>query len=88
MFDRRALIWSGTASLLGVVLGRGALAADDPAAVVTAIYTRAAKGKGDAGGAFVIEKATRARYLSKSLAALWAAPATIQLRCLNSRASS
>jgi hypothetical protein len=72
MIDRRALIWSGTASLLGVALGGGALAADDPAAVVTAIYTRAAKGKGDTGGAFVIEKATRARYLSKSLAALWA----------------
>src|SRR4029453_1269221 len=72
MIDRRALIWSGTACLLGVALGGGALAADDPAAVVTAIYTRAAKGKGDAGGAFVIEKATRARYLSKSLAALWA----------------
>jgi uncharacterized protein DUF3828 len=72
MIDRRALIWSGTASLLGAALARGALAADDPAGIVTAIYARAAKGKGDAGGAFVIEKATRAKYLSKSLVALWA----------------
>ena len=72
MIDRRALIWSGTAGLLGAALARGALAADDPAVIVTAIYARAAKGKGDAGGAFVIEKVTRAKYLSKSLVALWA----------------
>jgi hypothetical protein len=47
-------------------------AASDPVAIVTAIYTRAAKGKGD-GGAFVIEnKAAKAKYLSTSLVALWA----------------
>ena len=52
---------------------RRALAADDPAGILTAIYTRAAKGKGDGGGAFVIEdKAAKAKYLSKSLVALWA----------------
>ena len=56
MIDRRALIWSGTAGLLGAALARGALAADDPAVIVTAIYARAAKGKGDAGGAFVIDQ--------------------------------
>ena len=40
---------------------------------MTAIYTRAAKGKGDGGGKFVIEnKAAKAKYLSKSLVALWA----------------
>jgi hypothetical protein len=45
----------------------------DPAAILTAIYTRAAKGKGDGGGAFVIEnKAAKSKYLSKSLVALWA----------------
>jgi hypothetical protein len=49
------------------------VASDDPAAIVTAIYTRAAKAKGDGGGAFVIEnKAAKAKYLSKSLVALWA----------------
>lgn len=48
-------------------------AASDPIAVLTAIYTRAAKGKGDGGGAFIIEnKAAKAKYLSKALVALWA----------------
>jgi len=73
MIGRRELVLSGTAGLLAAALARGALAADDPAGIVTAIYARAAKGKGDAGGAFVIEnKPARAKYLSKSLAALWA----------------
>src|SRR6201997_312462 len=46
---------------------------DDPVAIVTAIYTRVAKGKGDGGGGFVIEnKAAKAKYLSKALIALWA----------------
>lgn len=45
----------------------------DPVAILTAIYTRAAKGKGDGGGAFIIEnKAAKGKYLSKSLVALWA----------------
>lgn len=45
----------------------------DPVAILTAIYTRAAKGKGDGGAAFVTEnKAARAKYLSKALVALWA----------------
>ena len=46
---------------------------NDPVAIVNAIYARAAKGKGDGGGAFVIEnKAAKAKYLSKSLVELWA----------------
>ena len=46
---------------------------NDPAAILTAIYTRAAKGKGDGGGAFIIEnKAAKAKYLSKALVTLWA----------------
>ncbi|WP_256806611.1 DUF3828 domain-containing protein [Bradyrhizobium sp. Bra64] len=45
----------------------------DPVAIVTAIYTRAAKGKGDGGGAVIIEnKAAKSQYLSKALIALWA----------------
>ena len=74
MFTRRKLILSGATSFFAATLPRAALAAaDDPAGIVTAIYTRAAKGKGDAGGGFVIvNKAARAKYLSKSLVALWA----------------
>ena len=74
MVTRRKLILSGAAGLLAATLPRAALAApDDPVGIVTAIYTRAAKGKGDGGGGFVIEnKAAKAKYLSKSLAALWA----------------
>ena len=76
MIGRRELVLWGTAGLLAAALLRGALAAppaDDPAGIVTAIYSRAAKDRGDAGGAFVIEnKAARTKYLSKSLAALWA----------------
>jgi uncharacterized protein DUF3828 len=45
----------------------------DPVAIVTAIYTGAAKGKGDGGGGFVYQdKAAKAKYLSKSLTELWA----------------
>ena len=67
---------SGTAGLLAVTLPHRALAAlatDDPASIITGIYTRAAQGKGDAGGNFVVgNKVARSKYLSKSLAALWA----------------
>jgi hypothetical protein len=49
-----------------------ALAPTDPLTILTAIYTRAAKGKGDGGGAFIIEsKPAKAKYLSKALVALW-----------------
>lgn len=76
MNTRRKLILSGMAGLLAAGLPGRALAApptaDDHAAIVTAIYARAAKGKGDAGGDFLIEKASRTKYLSKSLTALWA----------------
>src|SRR6266702_2800345 len=44
-----------------------------PAAILTAIYARAAKGKGDGGGAFIIEsKAAKTKYLSKAPVGLWA----------------
>ncbi|MCK1517414.1 DUF3828 domain-containing protein [Bradyrhizobium sp. 190] len=71
MVTRRKLILSGTAAVLAVTLPHPAFAADDPAGILTAIYTRVAKGKG--GGAFVIQtKAAKAKYLSKSLIGLWA----------------
>ena len=77
MLTRRSLL---LASLTGLTVATeigGARAqspaSGDPVAVITAIYSRAAKGKGDGGGGFVIEnKAAKARYLSKSLIALWA----------------
>ena len=77
MVSRRALIVSGAAGLLAAASSRLAVAAPhspaDPAGIVTAIYTRATKGKGDGGGAFIIEnKAAKTKYLSKSLVALWA----------------
>jgi hypothetical protein len=74
MITRRTLILTG---LLAGAVTRRALAAqpspNDPVAIINAIYTRAAKGKGDGGGAFIIEnKAAKAKYLSKSLVELWA----------------
>jgi hypothetical protein len=76
MFSRRQFIFTATAAL-SAILTRQALAEppapNDPMGILTAIYTRAAKGKGDGGGAFVIEnKAAKAKYLSKSLIELWA----------------
>jgi hypothetical protein len=50
-----------------------ACAADDPAALITAIYKRAAAGKGDSGGQFVwLSAKSRPRWLSASLIKLWA----------------
>ena len=73
MVTRRKLILSAAAALLAPVLPRPAAAADDPAGILTAIYTRVAKGKGDGGGTFVIQtKANRTKYLSNALVALWA----------------
>jgi len=75
MITRRELMLS-VASVLATTVAIPALAApgrDDPADIITAIYTRAAKGKGDSGGAFIIEnKAAKTKYLSKSLIELWA----------------
>jgi hypothetical protein len=77
MLTRRTIFLTGLIGALAAGNQRSARAAppsaDDPVAIVTAIYIRAAKGKGDGGGGFVIEnKAAKARYLSKSLIELWA----------------
>src|ERR1700722_10976216 len=77
MINRRTLVLTGVAGLFaGTVSRRGIAApptADDPVKIVNAIYARAAKGKGDGGGGFIIEnKAAKAKYLSKALVALWA----------------
>ena len=73
MITRRTL--ATCLPLLLVAAGASAQtpAASDPQAIVTAIYARAAAGKGENGGAFIIDsKAAKAKYLSKSLVALWA----------------
>ena len=77
MITRRSLLLTGTTALLAGAFARGTHAAQpaptDPVAIITAIYTRVVKGKGDGGAAFVIENdAAKAKYLSKSLVALWA----------------
>ena len=77
MITRRKLILTGAAVLLALTASHPALAAppspSDPVAMIKAIYTRAAKGKGDGGGAFIIENAAaKANYLSTSLVELWA----------------
>jgi hypothetical protein len=77
MISRRTLISTGLAGLLAGAVMRPSIAApasrSDPVAMITAIYRRVAKGKGDGGGGFVIEnKAAKAKYLSNALIALWA----------------
>jgi Protein of unknown function (DUF3828) len=74
MITRRSLVLTSLLVATDAPLSRAEPAtSDDPTAILTAIYTRAAKGKGNSGGGFVIEnKTAKAKYLSKSLVALWA----------------
>jgi hypothetical protein len=77
MITRRALVLNGITGLFAAGLSKAARAAapspSDPVAIVNAIYARAAKGKGDGGGGFIIEDdAAKTKYLSKSLIELWA----------------
>ena len=72
MLTRRALVFT---SLFATFANAHAEppSGNDPVAIVTAIYIRAAKGKGDGGGGFVYEnKAAKTKYLSKPLIELWA----------------
>jgi hypothetical protein len=75
MITRRAFVLTAAAGLLAAA-ARPTLAEpdspSDPRAIVDAIYTRAARGKGDGGGGFLTaNKSARARNLSQSLATLW-----------------
>ena len=74
MITRRSLVLTSLLIATDAPLSRAEPAtSDDPVSIVTAIYTRAAKGKGNSGGGFVIDgKAAKAKYLSKALIALWA----------------
>ena len=74
MITRRTLILTALIAATGAPFVRAEPAiTDDPVAIMNAIYARVTKGKGDGGGGFIIEnKAAKAKYLSKSLIALWA----------------
>jgi hypothetical protein len=77
MITRRTLVLTGLGGLLTSAASRRAQGAQpspsDPVGIVNTIYARAARGKGDGGGAFVIDsKAAKAKYLSRSLIELWA----------------
>jgi Protein of unknown function (DUF3828) len=77
MPTRRMFVFASLTALLAAsdqsIAHAAQPAASDPVAILTAIYTRVAKGKGDGGGGFVIDsKAAKAKYLSNSLVALWA----------------
>jgi hypothetical protein len=74
MISRRTLFLTCAASLLAsAALAAPPSPADDPVAIINAIYARVAKGKGDGGGEFITDtKAAKAKYLSKALIALWA----------------
>jgi hypothetical protein len=76
MITRRALLLTTTTGLLAVAASRAGLAqtgvTDDPRSILNAVYNRVTRGKGDSGGGFVtLTKSARARYLSRSFAALW-----------------
>jgi Protein of unknown function (DUF3828) len=72
MITRRNLVLTSLILATEAPLARAEPAAsDDPTAIITAIYTRVAKGKGD-GGFVTDSKAAKAKYLSKSLIVLWA----------------
>jgi len=60
-------------ALAGLLTSLPVLAASpDPTSPITAIYRKAAAGKGDSGGQFVyLEKKHRSRWLSTSLTRLW-----------------
>uniref|UniRef100_UPI00195423E6 hypothetical protein n=1 Tax=Klebsiella pneumoniae TaxID=573 RepID=UPI00195423E6 len=65
MITRRHLVLTGIVIAIEAPLARAEpAAADDPVAIVNAIYTRVIRGKGNGGGGFVIEnKAAKAKYL-------------------------
>jgi hypothetical protein len=74
MFNRRMfLLAAATSALLASPVLAQAPTPSDPIAFLTAIYSRAAKGKGDSGGSFIFDtKVAKAKYLSKPLGTLWA----------------
>ncbi len=72
MLTRRTFVVASLLTTVSPALAESP-APSDPVAILTAIYTRAAKGKGHGGGGFLIEsKAAKSKHLSKALVTLWA----------------
>jgi hypothetical protein len=93
MISRRTLLLTGTAGLSAAALSRFARAApplaNDPVAIVNAIYARAAKGKGDGGGAFIIEnRASKADICRKVWSRCGRRPTPIRRRATSDRSIS
>ena len=76
MPTRRTLVFTALTVLFAsndLFVARAAPPANDAVGIVTEIYARVTKGKGDQGGGFVTDtKAAKAKYLSRPLIALWA----------------
>jgi hypothetical protein len=74
MPTRRTLVFTALLAFSDVCIAHAAPpVASDPVTIITEIYTRVTKGKGDQGGGFVTDtKVAKAKYLSKALIALWA----------------
>jgi hypothetical protein len=72
MIARRSLVFTAIAGLLAGTSWSALAApgANDPLAIVNAIYTRVVSGNGDLGGAFMLNE--KPKYFSKSLIRLWA----------------
>jgi hypothetical protein len=72
MITRRSLVFTAMASWLAGSSGSALAApvANDPLAIVNAIYARVVSGNGDLGGAFMLNE--KPKYFSKSLIRLWA----------------
>src|SRR5262245_15872886 len=72
MITRRDLVLTSLLVAAEAPLARAEpAAADDPVAIVNAIYTRVAKDKDNDGGFVWADKAGKAKYLTKSLTTLW-----------------
>jgi hypothetical protein len=72
MITRRSLVFATIASLLAGPSWSALAApvANDPLAIVNAVYARVVSGNGDLGGAFMLNE--KPKYFSKSLIRLWA----------------
>jgi hypothetical protein len=73
MISRRLFVVSAALLALSPPALAAEPVANDPLALVNAIYTRVVSGNGDLGGSFMMgSPAQKTKYFSKSLVALWA----------------
>jgi hypothetical protein len=67
---RRKFLLAAATNLIVVSAAFGS--DDSPVAVLTAIYRRVSAGKGDGGGAFILDPKERPHYFTRNLVMLWA----------------